>query len=308
MDDIELIDVFILILPILFLNIIFSMRFSFNSKIYKSRIPFTLISYSFLITTSIFVMLVIFHIHILGNRIVFHIHNFHSDVITDISSLELDFISLLVIGWFLSIIYSSLLISQLTQRFITKYLVKVENYTIDPLEMLNEKTKELLTNRHIQVKIITTDEMGFIFSLSYFSFFKKRNFIYIHDQIISMFTKNEINAAFIHEIGHFYNLDTVFFPIFNAMTKLMFFDPFLKRINQRYRDKMEEKADLFAMNYIEDPMDLARIILKLVELTNNKLMQNTNHMTKNTPILSLKSTNAKILESRINKIINYKLK
>ena len=307
MSDIELIDIFILILPILFINIIFSFKNSFNLKFLKSKFPFVLVSYSLLITTSIFIMLVIFHIHIIGDRLVFHIHNFHSDVITDISTFEFDFIAMLIVGWCLSIIYSSFFISQFALRLLSKYLDKLSEETSSIIEILPDETKQLLIRKNISVKMISTPEMGFIFSLSYYSLFKKNNFIFVHQSILSFYSVEELNAAIVHEIGHIYNLDTIFFPIFNTLTKLMFFDPFLRKINISYRDKMEEKADLFALQVITDPKNLAKAIVKSIEIQNDGVIeaQITN---QNTSILTLKSSDKKVLTARIEKIVSFKSK
>ena len=264
-----------------------------------------LISYSLLVTTSIFIFLVIFHVHIIGNRLVFHVHDFHSDIISDISSFEIDFIAMLVIGWCLSLIYSALIISQLALRLLNKSIIQSGLSDIDPINMLPQETKALLQNKNILVKTITIADMGLIFSLSYYSFFKKNNFIYVHESIFSLYSPEEYNAALIHEIGHIYNMDTIFFPVFNTLCKLMFFDPLLRKISNQYRDKMEEKADFFALERIDNSKNLAKAILRSVEIMNNFHSGENSHVDSNTSILSLKSSDKRSLTLRIEKIVNY---
>lgn len=301
--DIELIDIFILILPVLFFNIIFSLKNNFNFKILKSRYPLAFLSYAFLITTSIFVMLVIIHIHLIHNHIVFHVHNFHSDVITDIASLELDFIAMLIVGWCLSMLYSSVLISQFALRLLNKYLTEESTEAQDFIETLPPATKSYLEVHNIAVRITSTSEVGLVFSLSYLTPFKRRNFIYLNESMFLRYSDAELNAIVVHEIGHIINMDTIFFPVFNTLAKLMFFDPILKRINILYKNRIEEKADLFALQNITEPKDLAKAIVKCL---NTKDFESEGSSHRNSAIVSFKGSNKKVLTARIEKIIHFK--
>jgi beta-lactamase regulating signal transducer with metallopeptidase domain len=303
--EIELIDILIFLVPIMLINIYLSFKSGYDKKFSNSRFPIILISYSLLITIPIFILLVIFHVHI-GNDIVFHIHDFQSDVLDDILTFEIDFIAMLIIGWCISILYSAFLISQLAMRLLIRYLQNFEITDINCSINLTEETKILLKTKKITLKFISNLEFGAIFSISNYTFFKKINYIYVNESILILCTNEEFNAAIIHEIGHINNMDTVFFPIFNTLNKFMFFDPFLRKINQKYKNKMEEKADYYAKEKIKDPKDLARVIVKCVDLINKTNILECQENSKRSNVLTLKSSDKNHLTMRIEKIIDKK--
>lgn len=298
---IELLDVFIVLVPFMILNIYLTFRGTFSHHFFNSRFPFVLISYSVLVCTPVILLLVAFNIHI-DNITVFHFYGFQSDVITDILSFEVDFISLLVILWCFSLIYSTFLVSQFALRLLYKQLIQFEVYDSDPTVNLSEKALSLIKSKNIHLKIISEPRFGRIFSLTFFTWFKRNNIIYINDELYSSYTANELNAAVMHEIGHITNLDTIFFPIFNTLNKLIFFDPILKKLNNKYKSRMEFKADLFALSNINNPKHLAKALAKSLEynFSTINIIQDNNHTSF---ILSLKGPSKSQVIERIKLIL-----
>lgn len=303
MNENELIDIFIIILPILILNLIFLLRNNLDFKVLKSKFLFVLISYSFLITTSIFILLIIFPFQLIGNKLVLHIHNSYSFVLSDITSFKADVIALLLIEWALSIFYSAFLLSQFSLRLLDQFLSDLSINTINPYDRIPPATILLLKRKNITLKMIKTTELGIIFSLSYLTIFRIRNIIYLHESIFSIYSDNEFNADLIHEIAHIYYRDTTIYPFFNILTNLLFLDYFLMKLKLIFRDRMEEKADIFAMKVINDSKDLARAIVKSLEIMNS-----TSAVSRfkyyNSSILPFKSSDKDVLTTRIEKIVN----
>jgi beta-lactamase regulating signal transducer with metallopeptidase domain len=180
-------------------------------------------------------------------------------------------------------------------------LKSFETSDLNSETLLYPEIKILLYKNKIRIKVISTDKFGLIFSLSIISLFKINKTIYLNNEICSFFTQSEYNAAIAHEIGHFKNKDTLFFPIFNAFSKFMFFVPFKREISTKYRFRMELLADQFALHYLEQAKDLAHAIIKNIEKDIKKPLQ------KHT-ILSLDCPDKTMLKLRIDRIVFFNQK
>ena len=271
--DFELPDVILILFPLMILDIFLSSRkFElFSNK--RLKFPFILISYNLVFFTPIFILLSILFIRF-NNSYSFSLDDFTSDIITDITTLDFDFFTMLMISWSLFIIYTSAIISQLALRILKNLLTELEINSQNLNERLDNVTKSLLNENKISLHLIISSKFGFIFSFSYYSFIQKHNFIYISEEISNNFSNEELNSAIIHEIGHIINKDTIYRPIFNAICKLMFFDPILKRISKHYNDKIEKRADAFALQYISKSDHLINAILKVEKLINTDFLAN----------------------------------
>ena len=258
---IEFLDILILLIPLVILNIYLSTRNSLNSKLLEYRFPFILISYTILILTPTLILLLLYEIYFY-HTLVFHLQDFRPNIMNVITGFNLNFILNFLLAWLISVLYISLVFSQIALRLLNTIVHKNTLQKNEITSHLPDSTKTLLTKHNIQVYLLTTTEFGLIFSSSYISLRGRRNFIYINESIIKTFTAEEINAAIIHEIGHIHNMDTTFFPIINSVSKILFFLPNLRSLKDNYQEVLEQKADNYAVQYLQDPKTLASSIMK----------------------------------------------
>ena len=261
--EIGLLDILLLIIPFFVINIVLVLFTTSHFPI-KAKIPLIMTSYSILITTIVFLIVIIFHFHF-ESSVTLHIHELHSPTIISVLSLNLDLLGFTILLFVVSVIISGLILSQLAFYMLNRHYISLAilNTSLDIIiEDFNIKTKELIAENKIEF-IVIDDEFPYLFTFSYFKLFQKKSVILLASIIFDLLNEQEIEIGILHEIGHLNHMDTIFNPVFNAMSKIMFFDPFLKRIKEKYQEKIEIRADDFVINHHDEHKLLIPILLKI---------------------------------------------
>jgi beta-lactamase regulating signal transducer with metallopeptidase domain len=296
--EIGLIDILLVVFPFYITNILLILFSTSNFPI-RAKIPIIMTSYTLLITTVIFSILFIFHLHLEGS-IAVHIHEFHSPTIVSIFLLRLDLLGITIILWGGSVIISALILSQIAMFMLNNHYnnISISNRNLMEISKgeFSQTTQNLINKYNIEF-IILKEEYPFLFTFSYYKFLKKKNVILVSSKILKLLDNEELEIGVLHEIGHIEYHDTIINPIFNAITKIMFFDPFLKRIKKKYQEKIEVRADNFVIKNHNNSRLLGSILLKI-----NKFIVNMQSKEKKAYDKMTEYTSKTLLENRLKNI------
>lgn len=293
-------DIIFSLIPLMVVIVYLAMQENFSFQFLKNQFLLVLISYIFLIFLPFFIFLEMIHFNI-SNTIELYIHEFHSNVLVTFMTIDIDIFSIITIIWCISMMYTSLFVSQLAIFFVNRDLTRFESFDIKVNEKLSSNTLSILNKYKIAVKVISTERFGKIFSLTYFKNFKKQNVIYLSSKNFDILTNDEINAAITHEIAHIKNQDTIYSPIFNTISRFMFFEPIIQKIRRNYLHKIETRADSFAIGLC-DPKYLADAIIK----TSASYDYNPTGSGLNDTTFMPRNSEQQFLKSRINRILSQK--
>ena len=303
--DYELLDIIICLIPLMIVNVYLSSQDDFSHQFIKNQFLLVLFSYIFVIFVPIFVLLEMIHFNI-SSTIEFYLHEFHPNIVAEVMTIDIDIFSTMIILWCISMIYSSLFISQLALYFLHKELSKYERNDIAIDQNLSKETIAMLEKYKIKLKVISVENFGNIFSLSYFQKLKKQNIIYVCDRNLKVLSNDELNAAIVHEMAHIINKDTIYSPIFNTISKFLFFEPIFQKIRKNYMRKIETRADLYTVKMIPNPKSLAEAIIKTSMSFYKNNVSNRN-WELNEALASTKGSEQNFLIFRITNILNYKV-
>jgi hypothetical protein len=262
--EIGLFDILLFVLPFFIVNILLVLYSTSHFPI-KSTIPLVMMSYSLLLTTFVFSLVIIFHFHF-EDSVALHVHELSSPTIISILSLNIDLLGVTILIFGGSIIISGLILSQIAMFMLNKYYsgMAVSDICFQDIIKNNfsESTQKLINQTDIEF-IILKEDFPFIFTFSYYKFLSRKNVIIIASNLIDLLEIKELEVSVMHEIGHIVHKDTISNPIFNAISKIMFFDPFLKKIKYKYREKIEIRADDFVKKNHPDYSLLGSSLIKI---------------------------------------------
>ncbi|OLS21761.1 MAG: Protease HtpX [Candidatus Heimdallarchaeota archaeon LC_3] len=272
MEMIGLIDLLFIIIPFFLVNLVLIL-FSTSHFPLKSKIPLIIVSYSLLITSLIFSVVLIFHLHF-GESFLIHIHELHSPTIFNFFMVRIDSLGVLILLWSISVSISAFILSQIAILLLKKTYER-KSISQDVLNArikseFSESTNKLITQYNIKFFLIN-NQNPILFSFSHFFIKRRHNNILISNSFLELCDVDELEVGILHEIAHIKYRDTIFKPILNAISKLMFFDLVLKKTKKKYEEKVELRADNFVIELNKNYKLLAKLLIKIEENNSNQM-------------------------------------
>ncbi len=121
-----------------------------------------------------------------------------------------------------------------------------------------------------------------------------KDLVVINEMLVHHLEDDELEAVIAHERAHIIDRDDRFYPLYNSLRILLFFDPVIQRTIRRFVRRKELRADRNAALTTRKPLALARALIKIYE---------GRAKTKSEVIVTLIRDNQNLLKERVDQLL-----
>ena len=207
----------------------------------------------------------------------------------------IDLLSIFAISITIFVFLSSVIISQISLRYLTKTLNDCSDFT---------KAKELKSKfpwlKNINLLVIDLESPE-AFSMTLLKIkipfkIKIEDLIVVSSGLIDLMNDHELEAILAHEYSHIIFHDTRYSHLIYTLRSFLFFDPIYRMVVRYMNSKHEIDADMNAVKMVPKPKSLASALFKLLDF---------DYVAQKSFSPGFKSKSMKLMARRIELLLSY---